>query len=339
MKKKTFAIFLSSLLIISFCACSASGGGSPSNSAFYGDYDEAREFVMNDAGGGMTGAAPAADPMPAPETAANYYAYSGESGAGTTAGALPAPPSIDSAKIIYSAYARIESMDFDATVAGVYAMIARFGGFVENSSVTDSDYYSKYYGGVSYRSADFTIRFPSEFFNEVTGSLSDLGNVPYCNTNAENITSRYYDVQSRLNSYLTQETRLLQMLEKAESLEDMLAIEDRLADVRYNIESLTTSLRGMDSLINYSTLNLSVTEVAEYTKETPVVRNYWQQIGDGFSSTLSATGRLFTGLFKWLIILTPVLVLLAVLAVISFFAGKYCRKRRMLNKQNKNKPL
>ena len=44
------------------------------------------------------------------------------------------------------------------------------------------------------------------------GSLSTLGNVPYSYTYTENVSAQYYDVQSRLTAYKTQETRLLEMM-------------------------------------------------------------------------------------------------------------------------------
>ncbi|MCL1829454.1 MAG: DUF4349 domain-containing protein [Oscillospiraceae bacterium] len=323
LKKNSLAVLLSAPLIFSLFACGASGGG-------VSMYDTSENQAYPAGGSTSSGSAPAPEAAPMPDSDIDMnFSYAGESGAGAarSVAGIP-PPSIDSAKIVYSAYASVETQDFDATIEGVYAMIERYGGFLENSSVTGSDYYSRYYGDVSSRSANFTIRFPSEFFKEVTGSLSDLGNVPYCNTSAENITSRYYDTQSRLNSYLTQESRLLEMLGKADSLEDMLAIEDRLADVRYNIEALTTSLRGMDSLVNFSTLSLSVSEVAEYTKEVPVIRSYWEQIGDGLSSTLSGTGSFFKGLFKWFIISLPVLIVLAVVAVAVLLLRKRSRKNK-----------
>ena len=229
---------------------------------------------------------------------------------------------VDSSKIIYTCTATVETYDFDQTCAAVEELIVTYGGFLESSSVSGNSY-----GSSSSRYASYTIRIPRQYFNTVTNSLSELGNVPSRTIEAENITSEYRDTESRLATYRTEEERLLAMLEKAETVEDMLNIEDRLATVRYNIESLTGTLQGWDSLVSYSTLYLSIREVKTYTvTEEP---GYWESVKIAFRNSLNAIAGFFTGLLRWLIGALPILVLLAAVAwVIVFLARRALRKRR-----------
>lgn len=313
--KRTLALVLTLLMLLGLCAC---GGSAKYESA-------------------ASDSAPA-EPVEAPAEMATTeesfvfgLADSGSSNSAPAGAGLPdnAPANATKAdpgdKIIYSCNAEIETQDFDETIAGLQALIDRYGGFLESSSLRGNNY-----RGDGSRSADYTIRIPREHFEEVTQSLSSLGNVPYCNVNAENISASYYDTESRLSTYRIEEERLLAMLELAETVEDMITIEERLSEVRYSIESLTSTLLGWDSLINYSTISLSIYEVEEYTPEPEP--SYWQRLGKGFVRTLEGVGEFFMDLFRFLVVNLPVLVLLGLGAWLVIFLVRRSRRK----KANKN---
>lgn len=235
-------------------------------------------------------------------------------------------------KIIYSGSATVETIRFEETIDRVYGLIEEYGGFVESSYVTGKDYSTTYYNRPSYRTASFTIRVPRDGFQSFTGALEGLGNLTRSSVQAQNITSSYYDTQSRLSTYRTEEERLLDMLSKAETVEDMLSIEDRLANVRYNIESLTTTLTNWDSKINYSTLELSINEVKELTQETPITHTFGQDIAERFRSScqwlLNALKNGFLICVSALpVLLPPIIIVVIVLLIIR-------AKRK--NKRGKN---
>ena len=233
--------------------------------------------------------------------------------AATNANGVSEMPASD--KIIYSGSATIETMEFDKTIEALSKLVSDNGGFVESSSVTGNDYYSQQNNYESYRSAQYVFRIPVDKFKPLMDGLDTLGNVPYSSTNAENITMQYTDTASRLEAAQTKETRLLELLSKASSMEDILAIENSLSDVRYEIESLTSQVRNWDSLISYSTLSITVSEVALYTEDGTGTLSYGQQLSEAFTRSIKAVGRFFKGFFKFLVAAFPVLVVLAVIAV------------------------
>jgi len=307
MKKKALALLLALLLIIGLCACGASSA-----------------TISEDTASGTNAEAPEAEYQYETDTTSDYGGIADADSSTELPGASDEDGTTTADKIIYSAYAEIETRDFETSVQGVYDLIDRYGGFLESSSVTGNDYYDTR----SSRSAYFVIRVPSDRFGEMTDSLTELGNVPYSSTSAENITTQYNDTQSKLDAYEIEYDRLLSMLEKAETVEDMLAIEDRLADVRYNIQSLSNTISGWDSLLSYSTVTLTLTEVVEYTEEPVETETYWEEVSAAFSSTLKAVGRFFKGLFKAVVALAPVLVILAVVAVAVLLVIRKVRKGR-----------
>ncbi|MDR3296359.1 MAG: DUF4349 domain-containing protein [Clostridiales Family XIII bacterium] len=236
-----------------------------------------------------------------------------------------------SEKIIYTADANIETTEFDAALEKTAAMIEKFGAFIESSSVNGLGYADAYYGGAGYRSANYRIRVPVKNFSAMTGSFPDLGNVIWQSSNAENITAQFIDTESRLNTYRTEESRLFLMLEQSTKIEDMILLEARLSEVRYEIERLTSSLRNWQNQVDYSTVNLNFTEVEKLTEQFALKRSYGQEIGDGLKASLRGVGAFFKSFLKIVIIALPVLVVLAVVVAVVFIvvkrAGTFRRKR------------
>lgn len=318
--KKYLSILLALLMTFSLCACGSAAKMSPStpeaapaeNSVSY-SYEE-------------SGLGAADMPMAEP----------GERSADTgTDGA----PDVNPDKIIYSADATVETTDFDGTVEAVNELVKAHGGFVESSSVNGANYYSTARGNVSSRSAYYTLRVPSTSFNEIMTGLSTLGNVPYTHTYTENVTSQYYDTQARLTAYQTQEARLLEMIEKAETVEDIITIEEKLTDLRYRIESLQSTLKNWDRQVSYSTISLDVEEVQEYTPETPAAKaSYGQRIWSALKSSLRDIGTFFSDFLIWLVAALPVLTLLAVCIYVLVVIIRLCRRKRAARRAVKSVP-
>lgn len=232
-------------------------------------------------------------------------------------------------KIIYSASVQIETVDFDGAVESIDAMLTHFGAFLESSSVSGRGYNADYYGYKNLRVANYVIRVPVESFNDMTGAMSDVGRVLNTSVYTDNITERYYDTDARAQSYRIEQERLLAMLEKCETVTDMIEIESRLAEVRYELESLESTLRNWQNEVDYSTINVTISEVEELTRVTEPHRTYWQQIGDGLAGTMKDVGRFFMDLFKWVIVNLPIIAILALFAAaVSLIAVRTARRRK-----------
>ena len=336
--RKCISLVLCLLMAFSLCACGSSNSAkSESSSAYY--------------------ATPAEAPMPAPAAGNGYYAaeeaaydmaaYDGDSGfvTGSTAARKESgseTPEENPEKIIYSADATVETTEFDQSIAELNAMLSECGGFVESSSVNGNNYYDSSRGNVSRRTASYTLRIPSANFGGMMDALSTLGNVPYTHMYTENVTAQYYDVQARMQALQAQEKRLVEMMEIAETVEDIITIEDKLTDVRYRIDSLQSSLNNWDRRVSYSTLNLTVKEVQVYTPETVVKITYGERLARAFVNSLKNAGEFFQDLLVFLVSALPTLVILAVLFFVCrpllkkwHAKGKERRARRAAEKAAK----
>ena len=250
-----------------------------------------------------------------------------------------------SEKIIYSLWADVETRNYDETITKVNSLISAHGAFIEDSNERGINLAS---AGSGYRYAYFKIRVPANQLNSMRENLGNLGNIVSQGNNATNITSQFLDTEARKNSLLVQEERILDMLSKVEELADLILLEQHLTNIRYQIESLTSTLNHWQRQVDYSTLTLNISEVEEFTEFVPIHRSYWEQMGDGLTATLRSVGSFFTGIFMWLVVSAPVLLILIVIALLVFFITRakiraYFKKRAALyagavNNQVHNSP-
>ena len=306
MRKRSTITTAILLIAVIMSSCGASGGGNYSASgdgAGFGLYDEAQEF----------------------EAIAKDFNMWGEADAVYTTAADPAAePRQNSAnlsdKLIYTADVSIESVEFDVAINNFLVMANEYNAFFENTYVNgmiNSDASAS-----RHRYANYTIRVPKEHFQAMLDRFYEIGNVLYVSTRADNITAQYFDAESRLNTYRTEESRLLAMLDKADTVEDMIMVESRISDVRYQIETLTATLRNWQNQVDYSTIELSIREVSKLSESATYQQTYSQELGDGLKTTLKAMGDFCKLVFKVIVMISPVLLIAAVVVVVVLIVRK-----------------
>ena len=134
----------------------------------------------------------------------------------------------------------------------------------------------------------------------------------------------------------TEQARLLELLESAQNLTEILEIEERLSDVSYELESYASQMRTYDNLVDYATVNLNISEVQELTPaEEPSV---WDRIRSGFSDSIHDISEGAVDLFVWFIAKLPKLVIWgAIIAAGAFLVHKIHSKKKS-RKANSQQP-
>lgn len=314
--KKTLSLTLAILLLASLLAgCGASSKGSAA-------YDSMRNEMAMEA---PMAAAPM-EPMYEEEMgfAQDNSLTKSESG---TAAAVP-----ENRKWIITMDISAETEDLDALLTALDERIAALEGYVEAQNVYNGSNYSSR----RYRSASMTVRIPADTVDQFTEDVSGLSNVVRSNKNLEDITLTYTATESRVKALQTEEARLLELMAQAETMSDLLEIEARLTDVRYELERATTRLKGYDNKVDYATVYLDIEEVQEYT---PVEEEtVWQRISGGFVGSLKGVGEGIVDFIVWLIVASPYLVVFGAVVAVFIIGFKRGRKRRLAGKQKKLNP-
>ena len=297
--KKMTAILLVLCLLLSLTGC---GGSSKNYSSAPAVRQEAAE-------------APMAEAMASDSAAGLTSANS----SGSTA--LP-----ENRKRIITVDMNAETEDLDALQAALDETIRSLDGYVEDQSI----YNGSQYATRRYRHANLTVRVPAEKVNQFTSSIAGLANVTSTNLRREDVTLTYVATESRVKALETEQARLLELMEQAETMADLLEIEARLTDVRYELERYASQLRTYDNQINYATIYLSIEEVQEFTPvEDPTL---WERITTSFSGSLKGLGNSLQNLLVFLIAASPYLLVYGFLALIIVLPVKRIIRRRKAKK-------
>lgn len=225
-----------------------------------------------------------------------------------------------------------ETEDLDALMEALNGKISGLGGYVEDQD----SYNGSMYSSRRYRSASLTIRIPAQRVDEFTEEMSGIANVVSTNLSREDITLSYVATESRVKALQTEEARLLELMEQAETMADLLEIESRLTDVRYELENRASQLRLYDNQVDYATIYLSIDEVQEYTPvEEPTV---WERISGGFVSSVKGVGNGLLDLLVWVLAKSPYLVILGGVTVGVVILIKKRKARKAAKKAAKQNP-
>lgn len=310
LKKYISIILCAILLCAALAACGSSSKNAAYESASAADAPAAmaeQEFVEMD------------------YAAANGAALSDSGITGSTA--LP-----ESRKWIITVDMSAETDDLDALTAALDESIRAMNGYVEDQNVYNGSAYS----GHRYRSASLTIRIPAEAVDRFTEAVSGIANVVRKNKSLEDVTLNYVATESRVTALETEEARLLELLAKAETMSDLLEIEGRLTDVRYELENHASQLRLYDNQIDYATIYLNIEEVQEYTPvEEPTLG---ERIRDGFTGSLKGLGESLQNLLVTFIASLPFLLVYGGIALAIVLLIRKLRKNRKAKKNQKQPP-
>ena len=243
---------------------------------------------------------------------------------GENADAAQTPEVEPGRKLIRTVSIKAETNDLDAILADLDAQLSALGGYVQTKSVQNGrDSNTRY--------ATLTLRIPSDQLDSFVGHVEQATNILYSNEDTEDVTLKYTATESRIRALEAEEARLLELVAQAGSLSDLMLLEERLADVRSELEVVKSQLKLYDSLIDYGTLHLNITEVKEYTvveEETPSV---WERIGTGFVKSLKGVWTILRELFVFCIVALPYLAIPATVILLVVLLRR--RKRKSAPKQ------
>lgn len=221
-----------------------------------------------------------------------------------------------------------ETENLDDALEQLSAKILELGGYVESQSVSGSNADT----GRS-RYAYLTVRVPADKADGFAQDVSGMTNLVSSSRSVEDITLSYTDTEGRLNALKTEETRLLELMEMAETMSDLLDIEERLTEVRYQLENYTSTLRLYDNQVDYATVTLRVTEVEKYTPTEE--QGFWQKVTDGLSDSIVDLGQSLVNFVSWVIIDLPYLIVIALIAWLATALTRRSIRRRKAKKQTK----
>lgn len=164
-------------------------------------------------------------------------------------------------KLIRTKTITVETKDLDKSMEIVNTALDTFEAYIESSTM-DSPTYE---GG--HRTCYLTIRVPQDNLDAFTTQVDVAGTVTNASENTEDVTLQYTDVTAHKKALETEYNKVMELLEQAKTMDQILLLESKLSDLHYQIDSYESQIRVLDDEVTYSTVSLTLREV-EYEKDT-----------------------------------------------------------------------
>ena len=327
MKRRLLAVMLGLVMLFSLTACGAKSdsatmdmvatGGMVSNSAqkeeMTGESD-----AYYDKSAGYGGDVYYEEPSIAPSAPTEDSVLAPDGGSGSLGPAVQ--------KLIRTAWLEMETTEFDTAAKGLAQLTEDFGGYYQNSTVTNR--------GNGSRWGNYTIRIPAAQYTAFLNQAGELCHLTRQESNQEDISQVYYDTEGRLRTQQIKLERLQALLAKAELMEDIITIESAISETEWQIDSLSGTLRHYDSKVDYATVNVSLREVYKLSTVEEVPDSFGERMGNAFSEGISSFVDGLEDLavsfaYSWMWWLLVVVIAVVVIRTVR----KRVAKRRELKRQ------
>ena len=221
-------------------------------------------------------------------------------------------------KIIIELEYNVETKDLDKTVKSLEESVGKVGGYYENSYLegnTENGGYARY-----------VLRIPTDKLDGFTANVDFFGNVTSQNRTGKDVTTQYYDTESKLETLRIQQERVTELLKEAKTLDEILMLEKELTGIRADIESLTTTIKKYDSLINYTRVTISINQVYVFTTvEEP---GFGEQVVETFKDSFEFAADVIKSLVLAFIWLLPSITIMLVFVGLILLVAKRTKKKR-----------
>ena len=329
MKNKIWSIALAAVLVMVLCSCGGSRTSAESEKPSFGyaspeelslvnrdsaAYDKGLSFDYQD------GAAPEA-----PD------AKDGSADPGLTQ--LTSPR--DNTKVIYTADLSIQSVEFEKTCDYIRQLAAEKGGYMEVESINNNSYNSP----SKYRTAVFKVRVPAEGYQDFIGGVNSNCHVVSLKQNMEDVGAQYFDIEQKLETLNNKHDRLEALLKEASDMTDIISLENALSETEYEINRFRTTLNRYDSLISFSTVNISLREVERPDSAINEQPGFFERLGKSFSEGFGNFAEGMSELAMWISynILTIVVLVIIVIVIIKIHPIRRIRTGAASKKAEKTK--
>ena len=309
------AAVLGAGLLLGACGGASTAGGGERAEAVVEETASARSMAVQ-------AMAPAAEEMTDGAEYGLEYEQANDGGGMASGAEMESGTGDLSRKLIRDVTLEVETREFDSLLAQVSERVSELGGYMESSQVSGVSLNAR--GGARDRDASLKARIPADKLDSFLESVETEANVVSRQENVTDITLTYSDVESRKKSLEIEQERLWELLEQADSMDAVVALEARLSEVRYELESMTSKLRLYDNQVAYSTVDILIWEVGEYTPRDE--ESVGERIQKGFSDSLEALAEGAEDLVVWMASNSPILLVLAIAAFLLWRAGRLIRR-------------
>jgi hypothetical protein len=173
-------------------------------------------------------------------------------------------------------------------------------------------------------SNNLSIRVPAANLSKLISSILAIGKkIDNQRIESTDVTEEYIDTESRLNNQRAVEKKFTALLKQTKTIEEILQIESKLADIRGQIESLEGRIRYLNNRVSFSTINLNIYQKIDFKYAPEPMESFWER----FKKSIHNGWKGLVAFILFIIRLWP----LWVIAVGSWFVlRRYFRRKKVI---------
>jgi len=219
--------------------------------------------------------------------------------------------------IIQTASVDMETEYFQKAVTGLRAVAAHFDGYIAKEELTAR----------GWRMFTIVLRIPTDSFDEAMSQIGGIADIRTSFQWAQDVTEQFYDMVGSLEVRRIEEDRLLALLDEAQTISEILALEQRLSNTRLSIEMYLSQLNTMAGQIAYSTINVTLFDIFE---EEVIVINptLGDRIGGAFGDSARGSLTAFQDVIVFLAGAIIPIILLSTLGLAAYKITRVSIRRR-----------
>lgn len=220
-------------------------------------------------------------------------------------------------RIIKTGEMSLEVDNVATTLAAVRSLAAEIGGYIGGSQA-----------GTLEQSATLTLRIPASRFDEALSRLRELGETVVAeSTREQDVTSQVVDLEARIANLEASEASYRVLAERAERVEDVLAVQSRLDEVRGEIEQLRAQLDNVSDQADLSTLTVTLVPTAAPLQKQAEGWDPGARLTEAVAA-LVGVGQGVLNVLIWIgIVVLPIMVVLGILLLIGLRIAAEVRRR------------
>jgi len=165
-------------------------------------------------------------------------------------------PVLANRKIIYIANLAILADDLDDVYDGIVGKLVVYNAYIEEEEITENRY-------------ELTIRVLSVNMMDFVNDIKDRGELVSYSKTSEDITNSYSTFEARKTALETQHARILELIEVAVDLNDILTLEAERVELETELNEIGLQLATFDSLVDYSTINVIMVKTEDVIELLP----------------------------------------------------------------------
>lgn len=338
MKKRVFFLFVSVILIVSLLIGCASG--KKSGSAASGPVTSSKSSYEGKSAEYDTPAASEVSVERETDNSKSDKEAAMDNATAITGGGSSVSQSISNAilterKIIRKANVTVEVENFDQAQGKINTFILGVG-YIQESNINTEKYYVDSEVKLV-KNGIIVVRVDKDKFDKVLNDIKGIGLVLGESVGTDDVTEKFFDVESRLRLLKFEEERLEEYMKKLQDPDSIFKTQSRLTDIRHEIEGLTGTLRKLSDLTELSTITINLHEKIPFEDKNKIKpKTYGERLRENFLDSIKGVISFCGELLIFIAQILPVLIILALLSLAALALYRRFSKRNRINRNKDN---